>query len=210
MKIFIYTLTIAVLLFNIKVFSQESEKLETDLAERQRLVAELVKSMIDKADVEWININTLQVTLDEIYSAAISESQAEKNAALIAKLAQKITLENTFIKIIDIEGKERAYQCAKNNGEFADENAMITKTQELIAKRIKSVTGASKVKWINASLLEITMFPDIHVPKADGEKIADMLAPWVHENTGKPVCIKITDMNNEELAYKCVGQDEHI
>jgi len=223
MKIFFYSLTIALLFFGSEVFSEESEKIDTVLTEKQKLLTELIKSIYDPVEIKWINTYTIDVTCDQNLIDVMSEPDTKIAAELMAGLGYAIIHETTCVQITDTSGKELANKCVRKNEEFAEENVLITETQRLIAERIKSASAVSQAKWINTSLLEITMdigsdLKDLDLdpkdlgldPKSTGEKAAGMLAPWVYENTGKPVCVKVIDTNKQELAYKCVGEDKHI
>lgn len=209
MKTFFYSLTIALLFFGSVVFSEESEKIGTVLTEKQKLLTELIKSIYDPVEIKWINTYTIDVTCDQNLIDVMSEPDTQIAAELLANLGYEITRENTCVKITDPNGKERAYNCVRKNEEFAEDQVPISEIQNQIIKRIKSVSGVSQAKWINTSLLEITIDFGLD-PKSNSEKSAAMLAPWVHELTDKPVCVKITNSNKEELAYKCVGEDQHI
>lgn len=198
-------------------------RIDTDLTEKQKFFTELIKSIYDPVEIKWINSFTIDVIHDQSLLGVMSEPDTKRAAELMAELGYEIIHETTCVQITDTSGKQLANKCVRKNEEFAEENVLISETQRLIAERIKSASVVSQAKWINTSLLEITMdlgsdLKDLGLdpkdlgldPKSTGEKAAAMLAPWVHENIGKPVCVKVIDTNKQELAYKCVGEDQHL
>ncbi|MGD9652088.1 MAG: hypothetical protein AB7V12_06935 [Candidatus Dadabacteria bacterium] len=207
MKILPCALVITLFFCCIETFSEESVGADTYLTEKHKLFTDLIVSFHDPVEVKWINPFTIDVTFD--FLDATSETENKKLAELLAKLGNEITHEKICASITDTDGKERAYHCVDKTNEFAEEQVLITETQEEIARRIKTISGVTQVKWMTPSLLEISIDFGLD-PKSTGEKIAEMLTPWVNESTGKPVCLRITNTDKEEVAYKCVGKDQQI
>ena len=209
MKIMCYALIAAVLFFKFDVNCLGSEKTDSVLSEKQKLITQLVQSVLEPLEIKWINAYTMDVTIGQDLLDVNTEAETNRIAELITKLGYEITHQTICAKITDPNGKERAYHCVDKTNEFAEEQVLITETQEEIARRIKTISGVTQVKWMTPSLLEISIDFGLD-PKSTGEKIAEMLTPWVNESTGKPVCLRITNTDKEEVAYKCVGKDQQI
>lgn len=117
MKNFIYILIIVLIPIISGADLVRGKEKKTPLTKNQKNFAKGTSNDRTYSKAEWLNSYVLALTMSSTYSGLFTESDAKREASIIAAQGYLYTQQNICIKIIDPEYGELAYECSGDQSE---------------------------------------------------------------------------------------------